>query len=774
MSAGNIKLNLKEFKHVSSDKDSTTLKHKKGHKLVLAHNSLSPESQEQLKALAKGGNPKLEESKKTPPKPHYDDGGIVDTVQKYLAPDFYNASHPNQDHPPAYPTQSKAKGGKVYMQSGGEAPHWDQEHAPPPADPHTPPPAQTVTHKKQTTQAEDYKAQDDYDAQQKASRSQWDPSYAEGGGVSKHDHEKTPYDQHLPCLNPNCKSNGKPHPNCMCYGGMAEGGKPDNLRYCAHGMPHKPGCEYSQQDMSNAKEEASGRAEMERTVKPKMKGLKDGGSPEDAPVMQDAERDFHHQYIEPDKEESQDEQNKGIDKEIEDASSFANPDDQQAQSAPLSPEDQGLSAQRNARGQEIQPSPQQPAPDASGYQPLPGAPNTMQQQGNYNASKDANPVQRFQNAAQYYDYKKNEVINQGIQEGDAWMKDLQDGHIKPETYQSLFHNKDTTGKIGTLFGLLVSGAGSGLAHQSNAVMDMMKQTIDNDLQAQIHSKQDAVNYLRLGQQHEMNKAQIGNINQETNAKAIANAKTMMNWSMFHQQMQNIQAMPEGKAKQDALSQMAVMNQAIQNDNYDIWSRMGSAAAAAHVMGMTGASNGQGSEAAFQQRNKLMGSGMMGDVGKNIATNEAARHIPGIQGNASRDVTSGDLSKLQAHQVMDTKIRDLMKYAQDNRGSVDPKVWAQAKQKAEETTAFYNNSLDGLGMTQGRMNWLDEQIKKNPTSIIGQVLGNNKRLQEIRDSNVMRRDQFLSGPGGLGFPKQAPQSKSGRQIEYRNGKAYYKK
>lgn len=42
-----------------------------------------------------------------------------------------------------------------------------------------------------------------------------------------------------PCLNPNCKSRGKPHPNCKCY--MATGGE---VHYCHHGMPHEPSCEY--------------------------------------------------------------------------------------------------------------------------------------------------------------------------------------------------------------------------------------------------------------------------------------------------------------------------------------------------------------------------------------------------------------------------------------------------------------------------------------------------------------------------------------------------
>lgn len=40
-----------------------------------------------------------------------------------------------------------------------------------------------------------------------------------------------------PCLNPNCSSQGRPHPHCHCY--MAKGGTVCDLK-----MPHKPGCEY--------------------------------------------------------------------------------------------------------------------------------------------------------------------------------------------------------------------------------------------------------------------------------------------------------------------------------------------------------------------------------------------------------------------------------------------------------------------------------------------------------------------------------------------------
>ncbi len=47
---------------------------------------------------------------------------------------------------------------------------------------------------------------------------------------------------YLPCKNPNCKSHGKPHPNCKCYGEMAEGGNAEP--FCSKDNPHQETCEY--------------------------------------------------------------------------------------------------------------------------------------------------------------------------------------------------------------------------------------------------------------------------------------------------------------------------------------------------------------------------------------------------------------------------------------------------------------------------------------------------------------------------------------------------
>lgn len=85
----------------------------------------------------------------------------------------------------------------------------------------------------------------------------------------------------------------------------------------------------------------------------------------------------------------------------------------------------------------------------------------------------------------------------------AFAQDLALGKITPETYESLFAKKDTLGKMGTLFGLLVSGAGSGLAHQPNAVLGMMDKTLDRDLDAQKASNVNAQQWYQMSLQHQL-------------------------------------------------------------------------------------------------------------------------------------------------------------------------------------------------------------------------------------------------------------------------------
>ena len=99
----------------------------------------------------------------------------------------------------------------------------------------------------------------------------------------------------------------------------------------------------------------------------------------------------------------------------------------------------------------------------------------------------------------------------------AFQQDLNQGRLTPKTYSDLmFKNPDGSdksvlGKIGTIFGLLLSGAGSGLSHQPNIAMQMMDNEITRDLEAQKTSTANAQNWYRLNYENQLNRATVKQI-----------------------------------------------------------------------------------------------------------------------------------------------------------------------------------------------------------------------------------------------------------------------
>ncbi len=83
------------------------------------------------------------------------------------------------------------------------------------------------------------------------------------------------------------------------------------------------------------------------------------------------------------------------------------------------------------------------------------------------------------------------------------------GLIHPNDIKKLYGKHDTLGRIGTMFGLMLSGAGSGLSHQPNLLMEMMNKELDRDLEAQKANKEGGRNFLSVASQMGLQKAQAG-------------------------------------------------------------------------------------------------------------------------------------------------------------------------------------------------------------------------------------------------------------------------
>lgn len=145
---------------------------------------------------------------------------------------------------------------------------------------------------------------------------------------------------------------------------------------------------------------------------------------------------------------------------------------------------------------------------------------------------------------------------------DAVKQDFADGHITPKTYSSMFAEKNTLGKISTIFGLLVSGAGSGMSKQPNMLMEMMDKEIARDLEAQKATKSNQMNFIQLAQQQIMNQANIDHLRFEDKVKAQALAQQYAYMSAYDKLSRQAKSMPEGPAKVNALNALAGIAQGI--------------------------------------------------------------------------------------------------------------------------------------------------------------------------------------------------------------------
>lgn len=161
---------------------------------------------------------------------------------------------------------------------------------------------------------------------------------------------------------------------------------------------------------------------------------------------------------------------------------------------------------------------------------------------------------------------KQAASNELTQHVQAFQNDLDAGHITPKTYSDLFHYKggdkakgerSTLSKIGSIFGMLVSGMGSGLAHQPNMAFEMMNNQIKNDLEAQQNSSANRQNFLRINQQGLMNQAQENQMSTETAIKARALTNIQMNQTALH--YLNVLANGQGNEKELPEAQKAFPN-----------------------------------------------------------------------------------------------------------------------------------------------------------------------------------------------------------------------
>ena len=453
-----------------------------------------------------------------------------------------------------------------------------------------------------------------------------------------------PKQHYPPCINPSCKSYGRSHPNCRCYGGasehsgvgeaghFAEGGEVKKEYYCDNDRPHFKNCEYYSEggdvkgvhksyydDNSGGESKAGALArnidlgkgrkenavsehhkvlgEMKAQSKPKIQGMADGGESGDDKLSDSEKLDLAKQAV------------------ASEAPQGSNPQPNQDINIPetSAPDTTVPQAQQATQPQE---SDQTAQPQAGVSNPGP----------DYNSSGEniSDPVTQVQNAKQAH-------LQDLLDQSGTFNNELNQGQITPQHYFHLFGREGTLGKIGTAFGLMLGGIGSGLTHQPNAALQVMQNEIDNDLKAQELSSANKQNFLKINQQGFLNRAQEAQMSQETKTKAYALTRMQMNNAALHSLVQNASKLPPGTPqRQQADAQLAMLNQGVQNENFNIADR---AATASALGGFMSGGQGNGQNTTIMKKSGLLGPEAK-EVGQDVEEQYVVAQVDGQKHSSS--------------------------------------------------------------------------------------------------------------------------------------------
>ncbi len=800
-----INLDLSQFKHVKTEKGMTTLRHKAGHELKLAHSSLSPDNQKQLAALSK-----IAKDTETPLQADSQKhnqmakgGDVLDSGTKRgvstQGQDVRNSRLAKEtkvvDHKPHDKQAREEAAGRAEMErhnkpkikglaDGGEAKPIER------TDPDKAAAAQKGVQQATPSMSDVYhnvmkgvglEADPNYDKEHKAAGGEV-KHMAKGGLPSEHnlaeqissthptsaDHYA--YDANLPCLNPHCKSYGHSHPNCRCYNGgesFAEGGEAKKEYYCDSERKHFSNCEYANGGVAHYADPQApvSKDDVEEITPPQFMGK---------PGQEQHGRGAQHQYmVEPNQNTLDAQKRKDVMDDVEGSEAWQ----QRQGSTEAAPLHGASGAWDDVKTPQVPPQQEQAIEPSTQLQPdamvappqsLPGPAAT----GMGSQAVESNPIQRFANQTQE---TAQGIKNDLTQEQQAWKNDLANGHITPLTYNDLWaknpdgSSKGSLAKIGGLFALMLSGAGSGLSHQPNMYMQMMDKIIDNDLNAQKQSKQNAISHLTLAQQHELNRAGIGKTNTETDTLALANAKARKRYDALDHLYRAGQSLPEQTPQQQQAKQQYMTALGLMATQADMANDSMNGIISSNIA-LQKANNpiaGETPEEALQRRQHT--AALSGNPRLKAASDlETAEHYPaisGVVGHASQELTPDDRNHIEAGTEFQQKLDRMIDWAKKHPGvlPITPKNYAtikEGKTLAAELQGAYRQATHGGVYKEGEQNFISKLIDEDPTRIMNDV----RVIPQLTALSRENSNRIRSKVRSLGFKDYQPATHTQQQPQ----------
>lgn len=366
--------------------------------------------------------------------------------------------------------------------------------------------------------------------------------------------------------------------------------------------------------------------------------------------------------------------------------------------------------------------------------------------------------------------KYQDTMNKLMDESNAVMADYKNGHITPETYHDLFAKKDTLGKIGTVFGLMLSGMGSGLTGQPNAVMGMMDRQIQNDLEAQKNTKEGQRNFLNLSHQMLAAQSQSKHLDMETAIQARTLANMNANQAALHHLVELSKQYPVGSPQwHQAQQTLTMLSQGVQSENYRLADR--AAAASAYYSTIFGG-QGQGGGADDQTGQRLQAMRMFAPE---KAKELEERYVPGI-GVSSVKVPDNVRQEMASKQNLIKTATDLMDYSKTHSNIIPgtPEYrYGVAKSMAVQQQV--REGMLGTVFRESEKPLLEKFVNENPAGAF-KAFNTQPKLRAILDNAQMSLNTTKKM---YGFPEssgqqQPPTKQAGNAEEIRydaQGNAY---
>jgi len=784
-------LDLKKFKHIESDDKMTTLKHKDGHELKIAHKSLSPEFQKQLEALrsplAKQGpkqaNPKLEESKKTPPKQdkamRMADGGVA-------APDPNVPQTPIQPSPSSQsssgggssgtmkllPLLAAAAGGADVNQiaangfrqyfgipveqaaqimgmkadagvdevaaayhkyvNSNAAPAVNHGPTPPPQAAQPAPVyngdalAGQAQYEKNFAAKDAANAADEqaYQAKQNALDNPVDDSeyktYAKGGSVRQMYAEGDEVADPNQVMTPNPNAQPPQPPPTMT---------PQQVQ----SQPNKYVEKYNQAKA--------------------MVGIGDPFASEDdkdEAALNAAERAKENDQADliNSQEDARQSQQKRLDENTRRAAIGLQPlpvpviptldvPDQAPAPAPQQPDTAPQAQAQPSQGQgNMGMGGRDPESMLeSGYQKqMAGIEQGAQAQGQLGQKQAAVLDQQVQEQNQAKDAFQSEYRNLD-QERQAHMQDIKDGYIDPHAYWK-DHSKLMSG-IGMVL------AGFNPTNSPNAAVNYIKFQMEQNLDAQkqnLAAKQNMLN---------ANLRQFGNLRD-----AMDMTRLMQNDIVVHQ-LQSAAAKAQTRMAQAAAMQAAGK---LQTDMAPMFQNFAMRRAMVNLS-QNGASPGAVDHML----------GYMRVVNPEMAKEMESRYVPGV-GLASIPVPAEVRGQMIAKQQFGAAANEMLQWAQQHSGSLDPKAILEGRTKAANLQNLYRQGINGGVFKQGEQSFINGIVDSDPTKFFNSIRVIPKLQEVARENdnslNVLKRGYNL--PAQRQAPSGQPQIKVVTGVKYQRG------